>query len=425
VTSVRIRPGPVHGSIAAPSSKSYTHRAVVAGFLARRRYEVVRPLRSADTRRTVAAVRALGARVEMARDRWTIAPGPVRRRAGRARIDCGESGTTLRFAAALASLSPNSVTLTGRGRLPLRPMGALAEALRSLGASVETPRPPRTLPMVVRGPIEGARVAVDATESSQFVSALLLALPTAHGASRLRLQGSPVSAPYIEATAAVLRASRIRFSESHGEFRLAGSQRFSGRRFEVPPDASSAAYLWAAAAIAGGSVTVRGLPDPWPQADLAILDLLVRYGARVRRAASGTTVTGGERTPFAVTLTDSPDLYPLAGVLAAAAPGTSRLIGAPHVASKESDRRRETIGLVRQMGASTSAGGGALRIRGVRSPRSFRLRGATDHRMVMSAAIGALAANGTSTIADASVVAKSFPGFWTALARIAGRGRIA
>ncbi|MFY9717487.1 MAG: 3-phosphoshikimate 1-carboxyvinyltransferase [Thermoplasmata archaeon] len=425
MTEVRVSPGPVHGTVRAPPSKSYTHRALVVAHLAGRRCAVERPLRSNDTLRTVAAIRALGSVVTLGRDRWTVAPSGDRSRRRAVRIDCGESGTTLRFASALAALESRPVELRGRGRLPLRPMGALSRALRTLGATVKAPPPPRTLPMVVRGPVRGGEVEVDASESSQFVSALLLALPTAEGDSVLRLPGPPVSAPYIDATVAVMRASRVRVTQGRQRYRIPGHQIYRGRSFRVPGDASSAAYLWAAPAIAGGSVTVLGLPDAWPQADLAILGLLREFGARVQRRPRGTTVEFSERRPFRVELTDSPDLYPLAGVLAASARGVSTLVGAAHVASKESDRRAETIRLATQMGAKVRASRGGLRIEGTGDPTPLSIRGADDHRIVMSAAIGALAASGASTVGRPEAVAKSFPEFWSVLAQIAGKGRIA
>jgi 3-phosphoshikimate 1-carboxyvinyltransferase len=420
VTSVRIPPGPVHGTVGAPSSKSYTHRAVVAAHLSGRVYEIDRPLRSDDTLRTVGAVRALGSSVELGRERWTVSPS-TRRRAQRARIDCGESGTTLRFACAMAALADQPVELVGHGRLPRRPMGGLSAALRTLGASVDSPRPPRSLPMIVRGPVHGGPVTVDASESSQFVSALLLTLPTVDHSSIVRLTGPPVSAPYIEATLAVLRSSGIRVDAGRSTYRIPGGQVYRGRRFRVPGDASSAAYLWASAAIAGGSVTVEGLPDRWPQADLAVLDLLERFGADVDRRPDGATVSGGERRPFRVALTDAPDLYPLAGVLAATARGTSRLLGAAHAAVKESDRRAETIRLVRKMGATSRVTARGLEIRGTDRPRPIVLGTARDHRIVMSAAVGALSASGPSTIGEVDAVGKSFPEFWNVLARLAGR----
>jgi len=419
---VRLRPGSVSGTVRAPPSKSYTHRALVAAHLARRPYRVENPLFSDDTVRTAEAIRALGSRVEAGRDRWTVSPDTATTPSPSRRIDCGESGTTLRFVTTLAALSDRSATLVGRGRLPVRPMGPLLEALAALGVTVKHPKGGRSLPLTVRGPLHGGSVNIRGSESSQFVSSLLLALPTVAPDSAVRVIGPLVSEPYVAATLAVLRKSRLRWTVRGTRYAIPGGQTYRGSSFRVPGDASSAAYLWAAAAIAGGRVTVKGLSDRWPQADLAVLGLLEDYGAEVRQEADSVTVRGSPlRRPLRVDLTGTPDLYPLAGVLAAAAPGESRLRGASHVAHKESDRRQGTSALAVAMGARVEDRSGALVVTGTAKPRSFALRGALDHRIVMSAAVGALAGSGPSMISDGRAVGKSYPAFWEALRTIAGR----
>ncbi len=422
---VRLKPGPVSGTVRAPSSKSYTHRALVVAHLAHRAYRVESPLVSDDTIRTAGALSVLGSRIAAERDGWVVEPAPNGTRRSRRRIDCGESGTTLRFVTPLAALADRPVTLVGRGRLPVRPMGALLDALRELGVSSEIPGDGRTLPLRVRGPLHGGAVRVRGSESSQYLSALLLVLPTVAPDSVVRVVGSLVSEPYVEATLSVLKASRVRVTARGSRYVVRGEQKFHGRSFRVPGDASSAAYLWAAAGIAGGRVSVKGISDRWPQADLAVLDLLEGYGAVVRREKNSVTVRGDEHRPFRVDLTASPDLYPLAGVLAATARGESRLAGASHVVHKESDRRRGTIALARAMGATVGSRSGALVIRGTSRPRPFSLRGLLDHRIVMSAAVGALAASAPSTVADAGSVGKSFPTFWEVLRGLAGKEAVA
>ncbi len=420
---VRLRPGRAFGVVRAPPSKSYTHRALVVGHLARRRYRVDDPLDADDTRATARAVGALGTPVERSDARWTVEPPEPARLRGVARIDCRESGTTLRFATALAALSDRTVVLRGSGRLPTRPMGPLVATLERLGATVRTPAGGRTLPLTIRGPIDAGRVELDASESSQFASALLLALPTLPDASTLLLRGPVVSAPYLDATVAILSHHGVECSRSARTLRVPGGQRYRGDRFAVPGDASSAAYLWAAAAVSAGEVRVRGIPSSWPQADLAILDLLERNGAEVRRERDGATVKGtGPRRPFTVNLTNAPDLYPLVGVLAATTVGRSELRGARQVVRKESDRRQGTVDLVRGLGAAVAISGDRLRISGTAAPKALTLDALNDHRLVMSAAVGSLAASGPSVVGDARAVRKSFPGFWTVLQELTGGG---
>ncbi len=421
MTRVRIRPSPAIGVVRAPPSKSYTHRALVVGHLAHRRYRVDHPLDADDTRATARALGALGTPVERVATRWTWDAPQLADDRATVRVDCGESGTTLRFATALAALGDRTVVLHGRGRLPLRPMAPLLRALERLGATVGVPTGGRTLPLTVRGPIHGGRVEVDSWESSQFASALLLALPTVPEESTLLLRGPIVSAPYLDATAALLSRHGIDGSRTGRTVRVPGGQRYRGSRFNVPGDASSAAYLWAAAAVSGGEVRVRGIPSSWPQADLRILDLLERAGAEVRRERDGATVRGtAPRRPFTVNLTDAPDLYPLAGVLAATTVGRSELRGARHVVRKESDRRTGTADLARRLGATVTVADDRLRIVGTYVPKALTLDDLNDHRLVMSAAVGALAASGPSVVGDARAVRKSFPGFWTVLKGLTG-----
>ncbi len=420
MTTARVRPGPVSGTLRAPPSKSYTHRALAAAHLTGRTYRIDGPLVSDDTLRTVHGIRSLGSKVELTPGRWTIAPGTGPSSDRVAEIDCGESGTTLRLLASIAALRAGPARFRGEGRLPRRPMEPLLRSLRSLGAEVHPRSKRETLPLLVRGPLRGGSVELDASQSSQFTSSLLLALPTVRPDSSVRLRGPVVSLPYVEATLAVLRFHRIRCRARRRGFAIPGGQTYRGTSFQVPGDASSAAYLWAAAAMAGGAVTVRGVSSRWPQADLAILDLLERSGANVRRGVDRTTVEGGPRRPFRVSLTDSPDLYPLAGALAATAPGRSRLLGAPQVEGKESNRRRATVALARALGARVDDSGPAVVIDGTARPRPVDLGTERDHRVVMSAAVAALAATGPSTIADARAVDKSYPEFWIDLDSISG-----
>jgi 3-phosphoshikimate 1-carboxyvinyltransferase len=405
-----VHPGGLSGRASAPPSKSYTHRGLVAGFLRHGRFAVESPLDADDTRATGLALHRLGAEVHYTRRRWTL---DTRRSPASARpttIDCGESGTTLRFVTVLAALGTRPVRFRGRGRLGERPMLPLVTALSELGAIV---RPARgSVPFTVHGPIHGARLSLDASVSSQFTSALLLALPTLAEDSRIVLEGRIVSEPYVEATLAVVRRLGVRVRRRGREFRISGGQTYTGQQLVVPGDASSAAYLWVAGAIAGGPVSVRGVTREWPQADLAVLDLLTRSGADVREGQGAISVRPGTPRPFSMDLTDCPDLYPLAGVLAATLPGTSRLRGAVHVIHKESNRRAETARIVSAFGARVREVAGGLSIEGRERLRPVDLPDLTDHRLVMSAAVGALAASGPSRLGDARVVGKSFPGFW-------------
>lgn len=413
MTVAEIRPGRAAGRARAPPSKSYTHRALIAGYLTGRQYRVDDPLDSDDTRATLDGIRHLGRTVRESKRRWTVSP-PIAPSRRPVRIDCRQSGTTLRLLAAVAAREARPVTFVGDVQLGRRPMDGLVAALARRGATVQAPAR-GSLPLTVRGPLSGGPSVVDGSVSSQFVSAMLLVLPTVDRPSTLRVIGTQVSRPYVEATVAVLRAHGVALKGGGRLWRIAAPQTYRSRHFRVPGDASSAAYLWAAAATSGGQVRVENVDPRWPQADRRLLAVLRAAGARVAERGSSVTVSGRANRGFEAELTDAPDLYPLLGALAATIPARSRLLGAPHILHKESNRRVSTTRLARALGARVRSTRRGLEILGASRVRPLDLTGLDDHRLVMSAAVGALAADSPSRIADAACVGKSFPGFWLAL----------
>ncbi len=273
--------------------------------------------------------------------------------------------------------------------------------------------------------MEAPSGSLDASESSQYLSALLLTLPAIEGRSRLRQVGESVSAPYVDATLDVLDRRGVSWLRNRRRYSIEGPQRYRGGRVRIPGDASSAAYLWAAAAATRGSVCVRGIPRERPQADLRILEILERMGASVVQRHSGIRVNGSHLRGIDVELSDAPDLMPLVGTLGALAEGRSRLRGARHAIFKESDRRLATRRLVLALGGRARLSRSTLLIEPGRLPEATRFPRSDDHRVVMSAAVSALR-TGPASISDARAVDKSYPGFWVDLealgARISGRG---
>ncbi len=420
MTRVQIRPSTAAGRVPAPSSKSYTHRFLLAAHLSGRRSRVRHPLVSDDTDRSARALQSLGSSVRRRAEVWTVTPARATGRGSPRVIDCGESGTTLRLLTAMAALQAAPVRFEGSGRLPVRPMRPLLRALSELGAEVRGSTSRRSLPFELRGPIHGGTVDLEVGTSSQFTSALLFALPTVQPDSRIRAVGQPVSEPYVRATLEVLQRHGVRVHSRASGYVVPGGQQFRGGDMDVPGDASSAAYLWAAAALTGGRVAVDRIPERWPQADLAVLGVLRQYGAHVDRVGDRVTVEGDRHRPIRVNLDGAPDLYPLVGVLAASAPGSSEIRGAAHVAQKESNRKVETVRLARAMGAKVRSSSQGLAIEGTASVRPLRLERLTDHRLVMSATVASLIAGGPSVVGEASAVRKSFPRFFEVLRALGG-----
>lgn len=422
MSSRRIRGSTVSGEIRAPPSKSYTHRELVVSFLADGPSRIVGPSTCDDAVVTRRAVERLGAQVERDGRDWIVFPPsspPIPRKVPT--IDCRESGTTLRFVSALSATRAQKVRLIGSSTLARRPMTPLLDSLRAAGARIDVSSDTGSLPISIEGPIGPMSTVLETSESSQFLSALLLTLPSVPGRSIVRLAGRRVSRPYVAASIATLRRRGVAVRTSDRGVSISGGQRYKPGRFPIPGDASSAAYLWAAAALTGGRVRVRGIPARFPQADLVLLDLLESMGSSVLRRADGAEVHAGSLRGTSADLSDAPDLLPLASVIAALSHGRSVLRGAAHARWKESDRRAESLRLARAFGASVRADPDALTIEGAKRPRAVSLTGLRDHRLVMSAAIGALAVPGSSVVGDTESVTKSFPSFWSQLRTIGAR----
>ncbi len=405
----RAGPGSVRGTVTAPPSKSYTHRAILLAALSGGPCRVRRPLLSEDTEATVSGVAAFGA--EVARE-----PGGLRirsegLRSPEAEIDARNSGTTIRLLAGTASLVPGPTVLTGDASLRKRPMGPLLESLCALGATSRSLGGDGRPPVEVRGTLRGGEVSVPGSVSSQFVSSLLLACPMAREDTILRVLPPLRSEPYVEITLRMLSAFGARVDPEGKDFRIAGGQVLRAADVDVPGDFSSAAFPLVAAAISDGDVTVEGLDASLPQGDRRVLDLLGAFGARVEASKDRVRVRGGTLSGRTVDLNDTPDLFPVLAVLATQARGESRFVNGEHLRLKESDRIETTVAFLRALGADAVPTEDGCIVRG-----STRLRGAFvdshgDHRILMAAAVAGLAADDAVEIADPWCFRVSYPSF--------------
>ena len=406
----------VDGVVIAPPSKSYTHRALFASLLACGDSRVVNPLFAGDTQATVKTVSALGGVVEMGEGEVRVS-GVCGAPAGSGRIYCGGSGTTLRLATSIASLSGGRWVLDGDESLQGRPMGPLLEALRRLGVSAwsRDGRPP----VVVLGPPRrGGTAVVDGSVSSQFVSSLLMAAPP--GGFRISVVGETVSRPYIELTLRVMEAFGVRVSRKGNVFEPLDTV-YESRVFRVPGDYSSASFMLAAGAIAG-RVRVLGLDRGDVQADARILGILSVMGAHVRWLDDVVEVEGGSGVlrGVSVDLRDSPDLAPVVAVLGAYAEGVTRVRGARHLAFKESNRILSIARALGSLGVTVKPleDGFLVEGGGVRGGRADSFG---DHRIAMMLAVAALGASGPVEILGAERVGDSYPLFARDLAGLGAR----
>jgi 3-phosphoshikimate 1-carboxyvinyltransferase len=410
---------PVDAELVAPPSKSWTHRALVVAALAEGVSRIEHPLDAADTRRTREGLSALGVPIEDTERSW-IVHGQAGTIVGGASVACGESGTTARFLTALAALGSRPSVIDGAPRLRERPMDELVAALRSLAAPIG-PEQGR-LPLTVGGPgIRGGAVSIAGGRSSQFASALLLIAPALPGGLALEVAPPRASFSYALLTAQVLGRFGVDVERpGEGSFRIV-PQRVAPASLRSEGDHSSASYLFLAAAVTGGRVRVTGLDPESLQPDARFARDLATIGCTVTTGESQTTVEGARRLePFDWDLEGAPDLAPSASVLALFARGASRLRGLANLRVKESDRLAALERNLARFGADVRAAGGELLVRPGPDPSGGALVDVVgDHRIAMAFAVAGLRVPGI-TLSDASVVEKSYPGFWRDFERLRG-----
>ena len=411
-------PPRVVGEYEPPPSKSYTHRALIAAALADGESRVVNPLRSDDTIATMRAIESMGPRLVDEGGSVVVTPRPLS--PPEDVINCGESGTTIRFMASFASLTSGGYTiLTGGPRLRERPMGPLLGALSQLGVFAESARGDGRPPVIVKGGgMLGGRAEISAVESSQYVSSILLSAPRSRRGVEVRVSGI-VSRTYVDATLSVMEAFGARYERSGYERFYVEPSGYRAAKFVVPGDYSSAAYAMALVAAVGGSLRVRGLGD-LPQADSEIVGILESMGASVRRVGAGDllvesdgSLRGGE-----FDLRDSPDLLPVVAVLGLLASGRTLIRGIAHTRLKESDRPAALAEEVRRIGGHARLGDDWLEVEELRSPRDAVVQDHGDHRIFMAFAVASAALGGKFAVADSQSYRKSYPGFLEDMRRL-------
>jgi 3-phosphoshikimate 1-carboxyvinyltransferase len=401
------RAAPVDAVVALPGSKSLTARALVLAALADGPGRLVRPLRARDTDLMAAALRALGVRVEEDDEDWVLTPGPLR---GPAEVDAGLAGTVLRFLPPVAALADGPVRVDGDPRLHERPNAGLIAALRDLGVQVDDGGRGRA-PFTVHGTgrVRGGAVTVDASESSQIVSGLLLAAARFDEGVDLALAGGVPSMPHVEMTVASLRGRGVDVVGTERGWRVSPGS-VAARDEVLEPDLSNAAPFLAAALVTGGRVTVRDWPAETTQPGGRLDALLGAMGADVERTDEGLRVTGtGTVRPLVADLGEVGELTPVLAALCALADGTSRLTGVAHLRGHETDRLKALDEVLTAVGARVEQLPDGLVI--TPGPhRAALLDSYADHRMVHAAAVLGLAVEGIE-VRDPGAVSKTLPDF--------------
>jgi 3-phosphoshikimate 1-carboxyvinyltransferase len=383
--------------VVVPGSKSLTNRALVCATLADGTSTISGALVADDTAAMTDCLRALGAGISW--DDTTVQVDGLRGAiaASGSVLDARLSGTTSRFVLPLLALGHGGNVLDGAPPLRRRPMHPALDALRALGAEVVELGEPGHLPVSVTGPVRAGAVRVRADVSSQFVSGLLLAAPAMPNGLRVELEGALVAAPFVAMTVAVMGA----FGAIVDGLTVSPG-RYGARDYRVEPDASAASYFYAAAAITGREVSVAGLDGPSLQGDLAFREVIARMGSPLRG--------------IDVDLGDMPDMAQTFAVLAAVAEGPSRVRGVGVIRGHETDRIAAVVHELRRVGVGAHETDDGFVVEPA-PLRAARVETYDDHRMAMAFALLTLVEPGIE-IDRPEVVAKTFPGFWDALATV-------
>ncbi len=401
-----------------PGSKSHTHRLLIACALANGVSSITNGLRSEDTLLTLNALRQMGVTIDNTSDCIIVNGTGGKIKSSKEPIYLANSGTSMRLLTAVASIGEGRYLLTGTDRMQERPVQDLVDGLYQLGANVFCENKNGCPPVFVEGnTIQGGHVLLNCSQSSQYLSALLLIAPYLDHGIEIDVTHGPVSKPYIDMTINVMKNLGIEVErEGYGFFRINGGQIYRSGEYTVEPDYSQAGYFWAAAAITGTSIKVKNTIKNTNQGDIGFIQVLDSMGCEVLYENDGITVTGNDLRAVKVDMSDMPDIVPTLAVTAAFANGMTRIENVAHLKVKESDRLGSVVNELKKMDIKAECSDTGMTIEGG-APRGAEIETYKDHRMAMSFALAGLRVPGIF-IMDEMCVEKSFPEFWDVFDRL-------
>lgn len=415
---IKIKPQILSGEVSAIASKADGHRILIAAALADRPTEIKIDTWSEDLDATLQVLSRMGMGSRWHKDHL-LTVYPIEEMPCTRTLDCGNSGSTLRFLFPLAAaLGCNGYTYTGSQRLGERPMEPLIKAMRRHGVLISGEK----LPLRVSGQLHGGIYELPGDVSSQYVSGLLFALPLLIADSRLILTSAPESDAYIEMTMDTLAKFGVKIKRNGCHFEIKGRQKYvSPGKISVEKDWSNTAF-WLAAGALGKEITVEGIDLDSLQSDRAILSLIEKMqGKTTDTPLKGITVGKKELNGIRIDASQIPDLVPILAVLACGAQGITVIYNAKRLRLKESDRLKAITDNLSALGADIKETEDGLEIRGGKPLRGGVVQGYNDHRIVMACAVASLLAKGNITIVGAEAVNKSYPGFFADFEALGGK----
>ena len=419
MSDVKFSPFVPNGTVNVPPSKSDVHRAIICAAMANGVSRISPVALSNDIKATIGCIKALGADAVLENNVLTV-DGTNMYKNKTALLDCGESGSTLRFFIPIAAVGNINATFVGKGKLPQRPIGIFTQALPTAGTVCKTEG---GLPLEIKGQLKSGIFKIPGNVSSQFITGLLLALPILEGDSEIVLTSPLESVGYIAMTIRTMKQFGVNIQATEKGWHIKGGQSYKTCDYTTDGDWSQAAFFMVLGAVSG-KVTVKGVAKDSTQGDKKCAEILARFGAKVTQLDNEVTVEKGELKAITIDASQIPDLVPVLSVCAAFAEGTTRIINAERLRIKECDRLKATAELLNNLGGKVKELSDGLEITGVSSLKGGNVNGYNDHRIVMSAAVCAVRSDEDITATFAMSINKSYPDFYIDYNSIGGKANV-
>ncbi|MCK4905356.1 3-phosphoshikimate 1-carboxyvinyltransferase [bacterium] len=407
------------GKVEIPPSKSHTIRAVAIASLAKGKSKIISPLVSEDTLAAVESYKALGAKIQIQKDLWTVTGFDGKPALIKNHIDVKNSGTTLNIVmGSCALLGKTEVLLTGDQQTKKRPVGHLVQSLNDLGASISYTEKQGFPPLMIKGKLKGGETTLKA-QSSQYLTSLLINTPLADNETLIDV---PLlyERSYIDMTLEWLKYEQIKFeNRDMRKFHIPGNQCYPAFKRKIPSDFSSATFFLSAGALMNNNITCLGLDFNDYQGDKAVIDYLKKMGAKVEIGKNFVRISAGSLKGIDIDMNDTPDALPMMAVVGCFAKGKTRLLNVPQARIKETDRIKTMYEELTKMGAKIRELKDGLEIEESKL-KATRVNGHFDHRIVMALAIAGLTIEGETTVDTAEAVAITFSNFENCVKQVGG-----
>lgn len=409
--------GTLQGCVTPPPSKSQAHRLLICAALGTEPCSIVCGSVNDDIMATMRCLNALGAGITFSSGVFDVQPIELVKGGT---LDCGESGSTLRFLMSVAAVLGADATFVGGGKLPQRPMSDLCNVLSEHGISFER-HSADELPVSCKGTLKGGRFTLLGNISSQYLTGLLFALPLADEDSEIEVTGNMTSASYIAMTLDALRIAGIDLEQKGNIFKIKGGQHYRMPSSVIVEGDWSSAAFWIVAGVTGNNpITLCGMNNSSLQGDSKIIDHLRLMGAFIDVRNNDIVAMPSQLFGAELDCTDTPDLLPILCVAAAVAQGTTVFIGVGRLRFKESDRLAAMKNVLESFGIASQIGEDSFTVFGGEPVVEKPVDSYNDHRIAMSAAVLSTVAEGVTEINGSGCVAKSYPAFFEDFVSLGG-----